>query len=374
MPALEPGRAHLLQHERSRPHHPTLCPERRRCLQPLPPARGDHRPCLLALQQPRPHQSLAGCGQSLRDHHRSAGDQRDPAALQPETDPVGVPADKSHDLERECPQGPRAFTAPPTPCPSPSSRSPLSANQTTSFACTTTTPGRTAGNFSGPEIDYTMPGLITDCDKPRFEPDVEIEPTGKQANTPTGLDIHIKIAQNENPNALATPPVKRFTVRLPEGMSLLAVLRRRPVELLAGADESRHQRSRSQCPDASRIGEVTLHTPLLPKAREGIDVPGRPGRQPLRLALRALPRLARHRRTRRPDQDPGQDRSRSGHRPDHHRLRRHAAVPFRRSDPQVPQRPTRAAGQPPSCGKQTIGVEVASYAQPAETGRRLQHL
>ena len=74
------------------------------------------------------------------------------------------------------------------------------------------------GDF-GPEIDYTLPGKMTGCDKPRFEPDVEIEPTGKQANTPTGLDVHVRVAQNENPNALATPPVKRFTVRLPEGMS-----------------------------------------------------------------------------------------------------------------------------------------------------------
>ena len=71
----------------------------------------------------------------------------------------------------------------------------------------------------GPDINYTMPGLITDCDKPRFEPKVEIEPTGKQANTPTGLDVHVKVAQNENPNALATPPVKRIRVTLPEGMS-----------------------------------------------------------------------------------------------------------------------------------------------------------
>jgi len=57
---------------------------------------------------------------------------------------------------------------------------------------------------------------VTGCDKPRFEPEVEIEPTGKQANTPTGLNVHVKVPQNENPNGLATPPVKSTKVTLPQ--------------------------------------------------------------------------------------------------------------------------------------------------------------
>jgi len=117
------------------------------------------------------------------------------------------------------------------------------------------------------------------------------------------------------------------------------------------------------CPDASRIGEVTLHTPLLPNPQRA-RCTWRRRRQPLRLALRPLPGSARHRRTRRPDQDPGQDRSRSDHGADHHRLRRNPAVPLRRPDPEVPLGSSRALGQPAQLRTQTIGVQVASWAQP----------
>ena len=174
----------------------------------------------------------------------------------------------------------------------------------------------------GPDINYTMPGQMTDCDKPRFEPDVEIEPTGKQANTPTGLDVHVKVAQNENPNALATPPVKRFTVTLPEGMSFSpsfadGLQSCTLAQMKLGTNEP------VQCPDASRIGEVELHTPLLPKAAEGSMYLAAQSDNPFGSTFALLLVLARHRRTRRPDQDPGPHRRRSRNRADHHGLRRH---------------------------------------------------
>ena len=120
----------------------------------------------------------------------------------------------------------------------------------------------------GDEIDYTQPGETTDCEKPRFEPDVEIEPTGKQANTPTGLDVHVKIAQNENPNALATPPVKRFTVRLPLGMSFSPSF----ADGLKSCTLAQMQLGNNdpvRCPDGARIGEVGCTRRSCPKKRRG---------------------------------------------------------------------------------------------------------
>ena len=132
----------------------------------------------------------------------------------------GVPADESHDSER-CPAGtiqnietdkecstdfePRPFLALPSQC-----------EDDNVWRLHHYDSWQDSGDF-GPDINYTTPGLMEDCDKPRFEPTVEIEPTGKQANTPTGLDVHIKIAQNENPNALATPPVNGSRSRCPRG-------------------------------------------------------------------------------------------------------------------------------------------------------------
>jgi hypothetical protein len=217
----------------------------------------------------------------------------------------------------------------------------------------------------GSEIDYTMPGLMTHCEKPRFEPDVEIEPTGKQANTPTGLDVHVKIAQNENPDALATPPVKRFTVTLPEGMSFSPSF----ADGLQSCTLAQMQLGNNdpvQCPDASRIGEVSLATPLLPKAAEGSMYLAAQGDNPFGSTFALL--LVLHDTEERGalikipgkievDPTTGQITTVFNETPQ---------FPFEdltlkfRSGPRAP------LVSPPTCGTQTIGVEVASYARPQE--------
>jgi hypothetical protein len=283
----------------------------------------------------------------------------------------GVPADHSHDSERcgllgggdtskECSTDadPKPFLTEPSQC---ESDNVMRLHHYDSWQNT--------GNF-GPEIDYTLQSPVThevekmtDCDKPRFEPDVEIEPTGKQANTPTGLDVHVKIAQNENRNALATPPVKRFTVKLPEGMSFSpsfadGLQSCSLAQMKLGTNEA------IECPDASRIGEVTLSTPLLPKAAEGSMYLAAQGNNPFgslfalylvlhdteeRGALIKIPGKIEV------DDQTGQITTVFNDTPQ---------FPFDdltlkfRSGPRAP------LVSPPTCGKQTIGVEVASYAQP----------
>jgi uncharacterized repeat protein (TIGR01451 family) len=280
----------------------------------------------------------------------------------------GTPADHSHDSERcglggfgsEMPTGkecstdakPKAFLSVPSQC---ESDNVWRLHHYDSWQET--------GNFSGPEIDYTMPEKMTHCEKPRFEPDVEIEPTGKQANTPTGLDVHVKIAQNENPNALATPPVKRFTVKLPEGMSFSpsfadGLKSCTLAQMKLGTNEA------IQCPDASRIGEVSLSTPLLPHPTEGSMYLAAQGDNPFG-SLFALYLVLHDTEERgvllkipgKIDVNPttGQITSTFNDTPQ---------FPFDdltlkfRSGPRAP------LVSPPTCGKQTIGVEVASYAQP----------
>lgn len=215
----------------------------------------------------------------------------------------------------------------------------------------------------GPEIDYTMPGKVTDCERPRFEPDVEIVATGKQANTPTGLDIHIKIAQNENPSALATPPVKRFTVTLPKGMSFSPSFAD-GLKSCSLAQMRLGTNDPIECPDASRIGEVTLHTPLLPKAVDGSMYLAAQGDNPFG-SLFALYLVLHDTEERgvlvkipgRIDVDPvtGQIVTAFNDTPQ---------FPFDDLTLKFRNGPRAPLVSPPSCGAQTIGVEVASYAQP----------
>ena len=215
----------------------------------------------------------------------------------------------------------------------------------------------------GPEIVHPLAGKMTDCEKPRFEPDVEVEPTGKQANTPTGLDVHIKIAQNDNPNALATPPVKRTTVTLPEGMSFSPSFAD-GLQSCTLAQMKLGTNQPVQCPDGARIGEVELSTPLLPKRAEGSMFLAAQGDNPYGSTFALLlviedteERGALIKIPGRIDVDPdtGQIKTVFDDLPQ---------FPFDDMTLKFRSGPRAPLVSPPSCGKQTIGVEVASYAQP----------
>ena len=122
--------------------------------------------------------------------------------------------------------------------------------------------------FSALPVFYDMPGQFTGCDIPRFEPEVHVEPTGKQADSPTGLNVQYSFPQNENPNGTGTPPVKNTVVKLPEGMSFSPSFAN-GLDSCPLAAMKLGTNDPVECPDASRIGEVSLFTPLLPKALEG---------------------------------------------------------------------------------------------------------
>jgi hypothetical protein len=283
----------------------------------------------------------------------------------------GVPADHSHDSER---------------CPNWGLAAATGEDKDTSVACATDHPAQPfltvpaqceadnlfrlhrydswehTGTY-GPELDYTLPEKMSGCDKPRFEPDVAIVPTGTQANTPTGLDVHIRVAQNENPNALATPPVRDTTVTLPQGMSFSPSFAD-GLKSCTLAQIKLETDDPVDCPDASRIGEVSLSTPLLPKPAEGSMYLAAQGDNPFgslfalylvlhdteeRGALVKIPGKIEVNPT------TGQITTAFEDTPQ---------FPFDdltlkfRSGPRAP------LVNPPSCGAQTIGVQVASYAQP----------
>jgi hypothetical protein len=276
----------------------------------------------------------------------------------------GVPADSSHDADR-CVSGISLSTS--GDCPTDAVRKPF---LTLPSRCDVAPVMRLhhydswqdTGDF-GPEVDYTPPGEIADCDKPRFKPEVEIVPTGRQANAPTGLDVHVKVAQNENPNALATPPVKRIAVRLPEGMSFSPSF----ADGLDSCTLAQMQLGNNepvQCPDASRIGEVELSTPLLPKRAEGSMYLAAQGDNPFGSTFALLlvlqdteERGALIKIPGRIDVDPvtGQITTVFNDTPQ---------FPFDDMTLKFRSGPRAPLVSPPTCGTQMIGVEVASYAQP----------
>ncbi len=109
---------------------------------------------------------------------------------------------------------------------------------------------------------------VTGCDLLRFNASLSAQPETTQADTPTGMNVELRIPQNEDPSALATPPLKKAVVTLPAGMSLnpsaaggLAACSLAQIGLGNNIQPS--------CPEASKIGSVEVQTPALAGVLQG---------------------------------------------------------------------------------------------------------
>ena len=217
----------------------------------------------------------------------------------------------------------------------------------------------------GPTLEYTLLGHMTDCETPRFNPSVEVVPTGKQANTPTGLDVHIKVAQNDNPNALNTPPMKSAVVTLPEGMSFSPSFAD-GLQSCTLAQIGLFTNDPVKCPNASRVGEVELSTPLLPRRAVGSMYLAKQNDNPFNTTFALYMEVEDTEERGALIKIPG--------RVDVHPVTGQITTSF--DDlPQFPvddftlkfrSGPRAPLVSPPGCGEHKIKILVASYAQPAK--------
>ncbi|HEY2766766.1 MAG TPA: hypothetical protein VGI76_00835 [Solirubrobacteraceae bacterium] len=196
----------------------------------------------------------------------------------------GVPADPSHDKERcPFPHGPAGCDETfgfdgNDPHPSDSPPRPLLTNPTYCAEPLSSTlhidswehPGVFApasAPFAHPAGEDT-PLSLTGCDLLAFEPAISVQPQSHSADSPTGLDVDLKVPQTETPGGLATPQLRKAVVTLPAGMAVnpaaadgLAACSQAQIALASAAAPS--------CPDASKIGSVEIDTPLLSAPLEG---------------------------------------------------------------------------------------------------------
>ncbi|MGN6189911.1 MAG: hypothetical protein ACTHOE_13535 [Conexibacter sp.] len=124
----------------------------------------------------------------------------------------------------------------------------------------------------------SAPFKVTGCDDPRFRfnPTISVQPESRAANAPTGLDVDLAVPQKDDTvssadqlyeqsgsdAAIATPPLRDAKVVLPAGMRVspsgangLAACT--PAQIGLGTNDD------PSCPDASKIGSVSIETPLL---------------------------------------------------------------------------------------------------------------
>jgi hypothetical protein len=176
----------------------------------------------------------------------------------------GVPGSPVHDIERITPtEGSGADPRPPEGRPSSLPPAPFLSNPTRCGEPLKMTIAADSyqrpGEFSTREV--TM-GAITGCAKLSFAPTFTAQPTSTEAGAPTGLDVDIKVPQNENPVGLATSQMRDAIVTLPEGMTLAAGA----AAGLASCDAVQAAYKApgpAHCPDASKIGSAVLDVPAL---------------------------------------------------------------------------------------------------------------
>jgi hypothetical protein len=109
---------------------------------------------------------------------------------------------------------------------------------------------------------------VTGCDRLQFSSTLSAKPDTSVADSPSGLDVDIRVPQSEDPSALATPPLKRAVVALPAGFTVnpgsadgLGACT--PAEIALGSASS------PACPESSKVGTVELQSPLLPGTLAG---------------------------------------------------------------------------------------------------------
>ncbi len=146
-------------------------------------------------------------------------------------------------------------------------------------------------DWKEPEVFHSksasLPKLVG-CEKLDFSPTVNVTPDGTAGSTPTGLNVHLHVPQEttENPVGLAESDVRDTTVALPPGVQIspgasdglqacsnaqIGFTGYRELDPTAepGVQTPQFTPTPPTCPNASKIANVKIKTPLLEHELEG---------------------------------------------------------------------------------------------------------
>jgi hypothetical protein len=122
---------------------------------------------------------------------------------------------------------------------------------------------------------------VSGCDRIAFTPGLTAQPTTSQADSPTGLEFALKLAQPEAFGTSATSPLKDLSVTFPRGMTVdpssadgLATCSEAQIGWLGRDNEhgeelpneglTNFNPAKPECPESSKIGTLELESPLIP--------------------------------------------------------------------------------------------------------------
>lgn len=109
----------------------------------------------------------------------------------------------------------------------------------------------------------TPPTGVSGCDQVPFAPSVSVTPDSPKRDSPTGTTVTLHVPQTNSPAVLGSSHVSQTTVQLPAGMTLNPSAAN-GLEACTDAQAAIGQARAVACPAASKVGTVSITTPVLP--------------------------------------------------------------------------------------------------------------
>jgi hypothetical protein len=141
---------------------------------------------------------------------------------------------------------------------------------------------RTVANFTSRSVSADVndvPLVNTGCQRLAFAPSVASTPTSRATDAPSGLDVDLRVPQSDSPDGLATAHVKDVTMVLPDGMSV-SPSSARGLGGCSPAQIALETTAAPTCPRSSKLGTVTVETPLLEEPLTGDVILATPDQNP----------------------------------------------------------------------------------------------
>ena len=119
---------------------------------------------------------------------------------------------------------------------------------------------------------------VTGCEKLAFSPSLDVQPAPQvaAAESPTGLNVDLKLPHEESTEGLAEADLRQLTVALPPGIAIslsaangLGACTDTPEPGRPEGEIALHSVEPVECPGASKIGEAEVKTPLLEEPLKG---------------------------------------------------------------------------------------------------------
>lgn len=124
------------------------------------------------------------------------------------------------------------------------------------------------GTIFAPIESTLNAGAITTCGNQPFDPAIDVAPRTKVAGQPSGYTVGIEVPQNLDPDSEGTAHVKDVRVTLPEGVAI-SPPSANGLDACTDAQLDLNGDGDPACPDASRIGDMTIETPVLDEPISG---------------------------------------------------------------------------------------------------------